>query len=208
MGQLVPELSDMAVPERQVVAWYESSNPGHFRPQAFPVFVIMDEAQPNDKCWYGFPQHGDQPGLKIGRYRHLREVVAPDDVQRGLSAADDQALREAVRSYFPSADNSILRHSTCLFTNTPDGHFIIDRHPRHPQVLLCSACSGHGFKMSSIIGQALAEMALLAPGDAAQQRPGPVVASLERQFQKHKLHASRPGHEQVLRRFAEAQATC
>ncbi|MCS7050537.1 MAG: FAD-dependent oxidoreductase, partial [Thermomicrobium sp.] len=55
----------------------------------------------------------------------------------------------------------------CLYTMTPDHHFLIDRHPAHSQVILCSACSGHGFKFAPAIGELLADLAI----DAAAEAP-------------------------------------
>ncbi|EFJ47708.1 hypothetical protein VOLCADRAFT_91743 [Volvox carteri f. nagariensis] len=163
IGQLVPELRELCVPERQVVGWFEieAASRHHFAPDRFPVFVL--EESPGGAAYYGFPEHGDVPGFKVGLYRHLREEIrdpaALDSVRRTADAADEAALRAGVSSYFPAAASGrMLAASTCFFTNTPDGHFLVDRHPRHPQVILCSACSGHGFKMSSGIGQLIARM--------------------------------------------------
>lgn len=61
-----------------------------------------------------------------------------------FTPADEGPLRDAVRRFFPGANGRLLSQSACMFTNTPDKHFIIDRHPRHPQVLLCSACRSGG----------------------------------------------------------------
>jgi sarcosine oxidase len=60
----------------------------------------------------------------------------------------------------PAAAGRHLRSAVCLYTNTPDGHFLIDRHPASPRVTLASPCSGFGFKFASAIGEALAELAL------------------------------------------------
>ncbi|GFR52851.1 hypothetical protein Agub_g15480, partial [Astrephomene gubernaculifera] len=161
IGQLVPELRDLCVPERQVVGWFdiEASARRDFTPERFPVFVL--EESPGGTAYYGFPEHGELPGFKIGLYHHLRQDIrdpaALDAVQRTADAADEAALRAGVASYFPAAARGrLLSSSACFFTNTPDGHFLVDRHPLHPQVILCSACSGHGFKMSSGIGQLIA----------------------------------------------------
>lgn len=67
-----------------------------------------------------------------GACRH--EVTTADSVDRSISPADEEALRECVRRYFPVADGRLASATTCTFTNTPDGHFILDRHPRWPQV--------------------------------------------------------------------------
>lgn len=72
---------------------------------------------------------------------------------------DEQVLRTAVSRYFPDADGPIMTLKTCLFTNSPDEHFIVDSLPRHPQVILAAGFSGHGFKFASVIGEILADLA-------------------------------------------------
>ncbi|KAG2492139.1 hypothetical protein HYH03_009630 [Edaphochlamys debaryana] len=121
-------------------------------------------------------------GFKIGKYHHLHEQLRGgqeqlDAMRRTPDAADEAALRRGAAAFFPAAGSGrLLSASACLFTNTPDGHFLVDRHPRHPQVVLCSACSGHGFKMSSGIGELLAHMVAAGPS-AADQDPGSRSAS-------------------------------
>ena len=68
-------------------------------------------------------------------------------------------LRRALSTLLPEVSTAPLRESVvCLFTNTPDLHFVIDAHPAHPQVLISSACSGHGFKFASAIGEIQADL--------------------------------------------------
>ena len=107
--------------------------------------------------YYGFPEFG-VPGFKIGKWRHLLEAVDPDRVDRATHPRDESALRDCVDRYFPSGSGSLLMSKVCMFTNTADEHFIIDRHPRHSQVLLVSPCSGHGFKFCSVIGEIVADL--------------------------------------------------
>ena len=153
MGALVPELRTRLVPERQVVGWFDIAERSRFAPDTFPVFVLdADEGR-----YYGFPEYG-VPGFKIGRYHHRHEVVDPDTIDRDCHPADEAALRDAVSRYFPAADGVMLSSSTCMFTNTPDEHFIIDRAPSAPEVLLVSPCSGHGFKFCSVIGEICADL--------------------------------------------------
>jgi sarcosine oxidase len=71
---------------------------------------------------------------------------------------DEAALRIAVGRYFPGANGPLLRSATCLFTNAPDEHFILDRHPDAAAVLIVSPCSGHGFKFCSVIGEIVADL--------------------------------------------------
>lgn len=69
-------------------------------------------------------------------------------------------MRELLARFLPQANGKFLRGTVCLYTNTPDGHFIVDRHPKSERVILASPCSGHGFKFASAVGEALADLAL------------------------------------------------
>jgi sarcosine oxidase len=87
--------------------------------------------------------------------------IAPDPgaVVRAVSEGEVNPLRAALRSVLPALAEAPARdRATCLFTNTPDHDFIVDFHPRHPQVLISSPCSGHGFKFASAIGELQAEL--------------------------------------------------
>lgn len=152
-GALVPELRSVLTPERQVLCWFATTNPGWFEPAHFPVFIL----EVSEGRYYGFPSH-EIPGLKIGKFHHRHETVDPDVMDRDTYAADEGVLREAVSRYLPRANGPVLRSKTCLFTNTPDEHFIIDRHPVYSQVLLVSPCSGHGFKFCSVVGEIAADL--------------------------------------------------
>jgi sarcosine oxidase len=153
MAALLPDLAPLMRPERQVLGWFAVSAPELFTPARFPVFVHeADEGR-----FYGFPEF-DVPGFKIGRYHHLAEPADPDAVDRACRPADEAALRAAVARYLPAANGPLLRSAACLFTNTPDEHFIIDRHPAAPEVLIVSPCSGHGFKFCSVIGEIVADL--------------------------------------------------
>jgi sarcosine oxidase len=142
--------------ERQVVGWFEVSDSARFTPDAFPVFVF-ESPGPGHPIFYGFPEHG-LPGMKIGRYHHRHEQVNADHVIRTIDGADEAVLREALVSWLPSANGRLLRATVCLFTNTPDEHFVIDRDPASPEVLLVSPCSGHGFKFCTVVGEIVADL--------------------------------------------------
>ena len=98
-----------------------------------PVCVMIHG---NGGAYYSFPQFGAQKGFKIGRMHHLKEPTDPDTVRREVDDADIAVLREVVADCFPSANGKVLKTSTCMFTNTPDHHFLLDRHPRCPQVCM------------------------------------------------------------------------
>ncbi|EFN57606.1 hypothetical protein CHLNCDRAFT_20797 [Chlorella variabilis] len=175
MPQLVPQLRPILTVERQVVGWFQlvPEQRQHFTPQVFPVFLLHDET----RYFYGFP--ADEHGFKVGLYHHLRQVTTADSVDRSVSSADEEALRQCVRRYFPEADGRLTRAAVCTFTNTPDLDFILDRHPLHGQVVLASCCSGHGFKFAPVIGSILADLAMegatphdISPHRLSRQRPG------------------------------------
>jgi sarcosine oxidase len=152
---LLDFLDGLAVPERQVLGWFQPLAPEKFSPTHFPIFNLEVE----EGHFYGFPVE-TIPGFKIGRYHHLGEVVDPDTMEREPSPADEQVLREAVDRYFPEASGPTLTLKTCLFTNSPDEHFIVDRHPDLDQVVIAAGFSGHGFKFASVIGEILADLAV------------------------------------------------
>ena len=85
------------------------------------------------------------------------ETTTPDTVKRVVTEAEVEDMRTLVRRFVPLADGPLRDASVCLYTNTPDEHFWIDRHPLHEQVLIASPCSGHGFKFASVIGEIIAD---------------------------------------------------
>jgi sarcosine oxidase len=154
MGELVPALRTLAVPERQALGWFQPAHPERYAPGAFPV---VNMAVPEGR-YYALPVWGI-PGFKIGLYHHLGETGAADMLSREVGPADEAVLRRAVSRYFPDADGPVMGLKTCLFTNTPDEHFIIDTLPGHEEVIVASPCSGHGYKFASVVGEILADLA-------------------------------------------------
>jgi len=154
-GRLVPALSRTAVPERQVLLWAQPRRPEYFRLGAFPVFNMESP----EGRFYGFPIYG-VPGFKIGKYHHRLEHTAADAVDRAIHPEDEAVLREGIRRYFPEADGPTMAVKTCLFTNSPDEHFILDRHPEHGNVAIAAGFSGHGYKFASVVGEIMTALAL------------------------------------------------
>lgn len=155
MGELVPALKNKALPERQVLAWLQPQQPELFTPDRFPVFNIqVDEGR-----YYGLPVY-EVPGFKFGRYHHLGESGPVDTIRREPDSRDETLLRSFAEKYFPLGSGPAMALRSCFFTNTRDEHFIVDFHPQHPQVILASPCSGHGYKFCSVMGEILADLAL------------------------------------------------
>lgn len=153
-ANLVPELAAYAVPERQVMGWFQPKRPELYAADAFPVFGLFTE----EGRYYGFPSHA-VPGFKIGRAHHLLQKVDPDAINREVHPEDEDILRQAVNRYFPLAAGKLLDGKTCMYTNTPDEHFMIGTLDGQPQVSVAAGFSGHGFKFASVIGEIMADLA-------------------------------------------------
>ncbi|MBX3071365.1 MAG: N-methyl-L-tryptophan oxidase [Thermomicrobiales bacterium] len=154
-GALSDELSPLLSPERQVLCWFQPTQPAHFSPDAFPVFNLTVE----EGRYYGFPVAGI-PGFKVGRYHHFEEMVDPDNFDRDPNDRDEAILRQFTDRYFPAASGPVMSMASCIFTNTPDEHFIIDRSRAHDSVVLVSPCSGHGYKFCSVVGEIVADLVI------------------------------------------------
>ena len=156
--KLVPQVAGAAVPERQALIWLEPKRADWFQLDSFPVW----NGQVEEGRYYGLPEFnptGATPGMKLGRYHHLDETCDPDSLDRGLTAADEAILRSFAERYFPDGAGRTVDMVVCMFTNTPDEHFILDTLPDAPQVALAAGFSGHGFKMASVIGEVMADLA-------------------------------------------------
>jgi sarcosine oxidase len=155
MSDLLPDFTLPLRVTRQAVIWVEPRTPALFAPERFPVFMLEGARG----IHYGLPLHA-KDGMKLAKHHHGDEVVDPENFPREVSAADEAMIRGAIAAHIPAADGKLLAAETCLYTNTPDGDFVIDRLPGYPQIIIASACSGHGFKFAPVLGEILADLAL------------------------------------------------
>ena len=144
---------------RQVMVWIAPRDGiSCFLPERFPVFVAEDVG--GGAPIYGFPEiDGAGGGVKVAIHGS-DDVCTADDVDRVVCEKDIQRIRKKLTARIPELDGEVVRAKTCVYTTTPDEHFVIGT---HPQVLSCTiACgfSGHGFKFSSIVGEILADLAM------------------------------------------------
>ena len=159
-GKLLPALESRLVPERQVLGWFQPTDPELFDASNFPVFIH----DTGESHYYGFPRY-DVPGFKFGKFNHRNETVDPDTMDRSPRPEDEELLRSYARQYFPEGAGPTMRLATCLFTNTPDEHFVLDTLSDRPQVTVGAGFSGHGFKFASAIGEVLADLAVCGTTD-------------------------------------------
>ncbi|MFC6873357.1 N-methyl-L-tryptophan oxidase [Halobellus marinus] len=159
-SEFLPEFGAYAVPVRQALAWFGTSDPDLFAPDNFPVFVHGTE----EDHFYGFPEH-DVPGFKLGKFNHFGNAVDPDEMDRTPNQDDEDLLRSYAEDTFPEGAGPTMQLATCLFTNTPDNHFIVDTLPDRSDITVGAGFSGHGFKYASAIGEILASLAISGETD-------------------------------------------
>jgi sarcosine oxidase len=166
----VPELASAFTIERQVLYWLKPRAPDLFAPARCPIHLWQFE---HGQFFYGFPDLGD--GVKVARH-HQGATTSADGVSREVSSAEIDDIRALARRFVPGAAGALRKSAVCLYTNTHDEHFWIDRHPQHDRVLIVSPCSGHGFKFTPLIGRILADLA------TAQPTPIPIERFLTARF--------------------------
>lgn len=148
------DLSLPLSPTRKTVAWFGSEE-DLYSADKFPAFIfnLADETS-----YYGFPSI-DQAGVKIGRHDGGVEID-PDRLERtfGTFLSDEGDVRSFLETYMPQAAGALRQGRVCIYTMTPDEHFIIDRHPEYSQIVIAAGFSGHGFKFASAVGEAASEL--------------------------------------------------
>ena len=160
-GAWAPELlADMGLPlrvERRVLLWFEPiGGIAPFTEPNFPIYIWDCGA---GVSFYGFPYHPSMPGIKVAIHT-VGQTCSPDSIDRQLQASDVESLQNLLRERIPALLGPMIHYETCMYTLTPDEHFVIAVHPDHPQVVIASPCSGHGFKFTPVIGEILADLAI------------------------------------------------
>jgi len=150
MSRLLPDLAPHLWVERNVLFWFEPTA----QREAFadlPVYIVEDR----ERMFYGFPLD-EEHGVKVAGL-HFGDRVNPDTVERDATARDEDRVRAWLATRMPLANGERRLAKVCMYTNSPDANFVIDRVIDAP-VVFASACSGHGFKFASAVGELLAAM--------------------------------------------------
>ena len=144
--------------QRLTMHWFQPNiSIQEFLPERFPVHLweLQDET-----CFYGFPAMGDgKRGVKMA-FHSVRTACSPDEVARTVSSAETAHLRQTFREFIPALDGPELSAKTCMYTTTPDAHFVLGRHPRFDGAFVACGFSGHGFKFSPVVGEVMAGLAI------------------------------------------------
>ena len=141
--------------QRNVQTWFWPSD-GSYKAGQFPAFLLDRAGLPAPL--YGFPDFGD--GVKAA-FHGSGEITTADELDREVDLKRDvEPVANAMEEWMPGATSSFREAKPCMYSLTPDGNFVIDRHPEEANVILCGGFSGHGFKFAPVIGEIAAELAL------------------------------------------------
>jgi sarcosine oxidase len=156
-------LADLGVPfdvQRQVQYWWApAADPARFGADRHPIYIW--EAADGQQ-FYGFPSFADPAGgpaggVKVAMFRGGR-ACTPETIDRTVHPEEVAAMRDFVAPRMPDLPGTLLKSVTCMYTSTPDEHFVIARHPRHEQVVVACGFSGHGFKFVPVVGEIVADL--------------------------------------------------
>ena len=151
-------LSELRIPlqvQRKHLHWFATTS-DVYQQRDTPVFFFELAER---SFFYGFPQL-DQRGVKMAEHGHGEAVDDPANLNREVDASERARVESFLASHLPDVSLQPTRHCVCMYTMTPDEHFIVDRHPHYPQVALAAGLSGHGFKFTPVLGAALADLVL------------------------------------------------
>ncbi|MEO1209536.1 MAG: N-methyl-L-tryptophan oxidase [Cyanobacteria bacterium J06638_20] len=141
------------------LGFYQPSNPASFEPGTFPVFFAHMNGDYGEMP-YGIPHEDPSLGVKITTFYGWDTVATPDEVDYTPSEAWTERIRAFAKQFVPDAAGPLISTRRCLYTLTPDKHFIVDQHPTYPHVVIGAGFSGHGFKFTTLMGKMLADLAV------------------------------------------------
>lgn len=153
-----PLLGELGIPlevRRKPLYWYRTRGDAYRADRGCPAFFF----ELRSGTYYGVPQI-DAAGIKVAEHTGGHLVDDPTAVDRQLDRAEEHRVASFVGEFLPEATTERTDHTVCMYTMTPDGHFVVDRHPHYPQVVFAAGLSGHGFKFTGVLGEALCELAL------------------------------------------------
>jgi sarcosine oxidase len=157
---LPPAYAHLFKVSRQVMYWFDITEDcrSTFAAPGFPIFIWIF-AEGGEFGFYGFPTL-DGKTIKIAT-EQFTAITDPDHVQRTVTREEEQSMyRDYVQGRLPGISDRCGAAASCLYTTTPDSNFAIDVHPDNDRIIFASPCSGHGFKHSAAIGEALAEQVI------------------------------------------------
>jgi sarcosine oxidase len=160
-ARLIERIPLGLVVRRKMQYWYPAGPP-YQAAHRCPAFLFDTPAG----IFYGLPQveaeaaGAELGGLKVAEHTGGQTVADPLTVDRGFDPADNRRVEDFLAAFLPAVERSLLRYSVCMYTISADEHFIVDRHPSDPRIVFAAGLSGHGFKFTGVLGEALADLAI------------------------------------------------
>ncbi len=151
-------LAELRIPlqvVRKHLHWYATNDDCYEQSRGCPCFFYAS----SDGYFYGFPASGSD-GLKVALHSGGTKIDDPLADNRLQEPTETRQVAEFLSRHLPGVSSRQLKHAVCFYTMTPDAHFIVDRHPHHPQVAFAAGLSGHGFKFTPALGKILTELVL------------------------------------------------
>jgi sarcosine oxidase len=151
-------LGNLGVPLRVLrrhVHWFSSSNPSIHQDAGCPTYLF----EMQEGVFYGFPRIDGQ-GVKVAEHSGGEAVDQPDSDYKQPNLLDQNRVSAFVSNCLSGVGPPIVRRSVCYYTMSPDGHFLVDRHPDQENVVFAAGLSGHGFKFASVLGEVLTGLSL------------------------------------------------
>jgi sarcosine oxidase len=141
--------------QRNIQAWFSPGDHTYDAPD-FPAFLVDRKDLPAPL--YGFPDFGD--GVKAA-FHGFGDLTDAEQIDREVDPVRDvEPIARAMEQWMPGAARSLREAKPCMYTLTPDEHFVIDHHPDYANLILCGGFSGHGFKFAPVVGEIAAGLAL------------------------------------------------
>ena len=138
---------------RKQQQWFQIDRVDIKYENGFPCFLFETE----DGCFYGFPEI-DRLGMKLAEHSGGQVVPDPSTLDRTVNRDDQNRCERFLDDHFHFTKRRLVHQSACMYTMSPDGHFVIDRHPRFDNIVLAAGMSGHGFKFLPVVGQQLVRL--------------------------------------------------
>jgi sarcosine oxidase len=154
-GQILGDLRVSLRVLRKPQYWFAPADDRHAEERGCPAFLF----ETNAGLFYGFPQI-DARGVKVAEHSGGAAVADPATVNRDIDRADLDRVAAFAATHLPGVTETLVQHAVCMYTMTPDHHFVLDRHPHSPRVSFAAGLSGHGFKFACVLGEALADLAM------------------------------------------------
>jgi sarcosine oxidase len=165
-SQLLAQMSVPLTVRRKFQYWYPAG-PIYRADNSYPAFLF----DAPEGIFYGLPDVGaagglgGREGMKVAEHTGGQSVADPLAVNRTFDAEDNARLERFLAGYLPSVRRQLLSYSACMYTLSPDEHFIVDRDPTDPRIVFAAGLSGHGFKFTCVLGEALADLAIRGATD-------------------------------------------